>query len=147
MSLRKQLQTDLHDAMRARDEHRKGALRMVLADVQRAEIEKGPLSDDEVLSLIQKEVKRRQDALEMIRKAGREELAAIEATEIEILRAYLPEPLSLEAVTELVQAAILEVGASSPADMGKVMQVLMPQVRGKVDGRLVSGIVRNLLSA
>ncbi len=147
MSLRKQLQTDLHDAMRARDEHRKGALRMVLADVQRAEIEKGPLSDDEVLSLIQKEVKRRQDALEMIRKAGREELAAIEATEIEILRAYLPEPLSLEAVTELVQAAILEVGASSPADMGKVMQVLMPQVRGKVDGRLVSGIVRDLLSA
>ncbi len=147
MSLRQQLQTDLHDAMRARDEHRKGALRMVLAAVQRAEIEKGPLSDDEVLALIQKEVKRRQDALEIIREAGREELAAIEATEIEILRAYLPEPLSLEAVTELVQAVILEVGASSPADMGKVMRVLMPQVRGKADGRLVSGIVRDLLSA
>ena len=147
MSLREQLQTDLHDAIRARDEHRKGALRMVLAAVQRAEIAKGPLSDDKVLALIQKEVKRRQDALEMIREAGREELAAIEATEIEILRAYLPEPLSLEAVTELVQTAILEVGASSPADMGKVMQVLMPQVRGKADGRLVSGIVRDLLSA
>jgi len=147
MSLREQLQADLHDAIRARDKHRKGALRMVLAAVQRAEIEKGPLSDDEVLALIQKEVKRRQDALEMIREAGREELAAIEATEIEILRAYLPEPLSLEAVTEFVQAAILEVGASSPADMGKVMQVLMPQVRGKADGRLVSGIVRDLLSA
>ena len=147
MSLREQLQTDLHDAIRAHDEHRKGALRMVLAAVQRAEIAKGPLSDDKVLALIQKEVKRRQDALEMIREAGREELAAIEATEIEILRAYLPEPLSLEAVTELVQTAILEVGASSPADMGKVMQVLMPQVRGKADGRLVSGIVRDLLSA
>ncbi|MEA3395936.1 MAG: GatB/YqeY domain-containing protein [Chloroflexota bacterium] len=147
MSLRKQLQTDLHDAIRARDEHRKGALRMVLADVQRAEIAQGPLSDDKVLSLIQKEVKRRRDALEMIRKAGREELAAIETTEIEILRAYLPEPLSRETVTELVQAVILEVGASSPADMGKVMRVLMPQVRGKADGRLVSGIVRDLLSA
>jgi len=147
MSLRKQLQTDLHDAIRARDKHRKGALRMVLAAVQRAEIEKGSLSDDEVLSLIQKEVKRRQDALEMIRKAGREELAAIETIEIEILRAYLPEPLSREAVTELVQAAILEIEASSPADMGKVMRVLMPQVRGKADGRLVSGIVRELLSA
>lgn len=147
MSLREQLQTDLHDAIRARDEHRKGALRMVLAAVQRAEIEEGPLSDDEVLALIQKEVKRRQDALEMIRKAGREELADVEAAEIEILRAYLPEPLSLAAVTELVQAAILEIGASSPADMGKVMRVLMPQVRGKADGRLVSGIVRDLLSA
>ena len=147
MSLREQLQADLHDAIRARDEHRKGALRMVLADVQRAEVEQGPLNDDAVLALIQKEVKRRQDALEMIRKAGREELAAAEATEIEILRAYLPEPLSREAITELVQAAILEVGASSPADLGKVMRVLMPQVRGKADGRLVSEIVRDLLSA
>ena len=147
MALREQLQTDLHDAIRARDERRKGALRMVLADVQRAEVKNGPLSDDKVLALIQKEVKRRQDALEMIRKAGREEMAAIETTEIEILRAYLPEPLSREAVTELVQAVILEVGASSPADMGKVMPVLMPQVRGKADGRLVSGIVRDLLSA
>ena len=147
MSLREQLQTDLHDAIRARDKHRKETLRMVRAAVQRAEIAKRSLSDDEVLALIQKEVKRRQDALEMIRKAGREELADIEATEIEILRAYLPEPLNLEAVTEFVQAAILEVGALSPADMGKVMQVLMPQVRGKADGRLVSGIVRDLLSA
>ncbi|RLC85636.1 MAG: GatB/YqeY domain-containing protein [Chloroflexi bacterium] len=147
MALREQLQTDLHDAIRARDERRKGALRMVLADIQRAEVKNGPLSDDKVLALIQKEVKRRQDALEMIRKAGRKEMAAIEATEIEILRAYLPEPLSRAAITELVQAVILEVGASSPADMGKVMPVLMPQVRGKADGRLVSGIVRDLLSA
>ncbi|HOV47746.1 MAG TPA: GatB/YqeY domain-containing protein [Anaerolineae bacterium] len=147
MGLRDQLQQDLQNAMRARDEHRKAALRMVLLEVQLAEAERGALSDADVLALIQKEIKRRTEALDMFRQGGRADLEANELVELEILKGYLPAALSPEALTGLARAAIAEVGATSIADMGKVMQVLMPRVRGQADGRLVNQIVRDLLSA
>jgi len=147
MGLRDQLQQDLQNAMRARDEHRKAALRMVLLEVQLAEAERGTLSDADVLALIQKEIKRRTEALDMFRQGGRADLEANELVELEILKGYLPAALSPEALTGLARAAIAEVGATSIADMGKVMQVLMPRVRGQADGRLVNQIVRDLLSA
>lgn len=147
MGARDQLQQDLQNAIRARDEHRKAALRMVLLEVQLAEAERGALSDADVLALIQKEIKRRTEALDMFRQGGRADLEANELVELEILKGYLPAALSPEALTGLARAAIAEVGATSIADMGKVMQVLMPRVRGQADGRLVNQIVRDLLSA
>jgi hypothetical protein len=147
MSLREQLQSDLQDAIRARDERRKAALRMVLLNVQMAEVEEGALPDEEIVVLIQKEVKRREEALVMIREAGREDLLETDIAEIEILKAYLPEPLSREAIVDRAKVVIAEVGAESPRDMGQVMGVLMPQLRGKADGRLVSTVVRELLSS
>jgi len=147
MGVRDQLQQDLQNAIRARDEHRKAALRMVLLEVQLAEAERGTLSDADVLALIQKEIKRRTEALDMFRQGGRADLEANELVELEILKGYLPAALSPEALTGLARAAIAEVGATSIADMGKVMQVLMPRVRGQADGRLVNQIVRDLLSA
>ncbi|MGC9357502.1 MAG: GatB/YqeY domain-containing protein [Anaerolineae bacterium] len=146
MTLRDQLQRDLQEAMRARDERRKAALRMVLLNVQLAEAEGADLDDEDVLGLIQGEVKRLEEAYEMKQEAGREELAAVDAAEIEILREYLPEPLSREEIAERARAVIDEVGATSPAEMGKVMGRLMPQVRNRADGRTVSQIVRELLS-
>jgi hypothetical protein len=148
MSLKDQLQHDLQDAMRARDERRKSVLRMALAAIQLAEVEqRATLEDAAVVDVIRREVRRREDALEMIRQAGRDELAEEEIAELDILRAYLPRLLGAEEVRAVAQEAIAEVGASSPADMGKVMQVLMPRLKGTADGRLVNQIVRELLSA
>jgi uncharacterized protein len=147
MSLRMQLQQDLQAAMRARDTHRKSALRMVLTSVQLAEIESPePLSDDEVLELIRKEVKRREEAVELMREAGREELVTEELAELEMLREYLPAQMGEAEIRVLAQSVVEEVGAGSPRDMGKVMGTLMPRLQGRADGRMVNQIVRDLLS-
>lgn len=147
MSLKEQLQQDLHQALRTHDERRKLALRLVLTSVQLAEVEQGPLSDEQVLELIRREVKRREEALELVLLSGRQDLLAQDKAELEILRAYLPQRLSAEELQALAQAAIAEVGATSPADLGKVMKVLMPQVKGRADGQLVNQLVRALLTA
>lgn len=146
MSLREKLQLDLHQAIRERDERRKAALRMVLLGIQLAEAESDPLSDEDIIQLIQKEIRRREGALELVRQAGRDDIIADDVAELEVLRAYLPEPLDEAALTTLVQEVIAQVGATSPADIGKVMPTLMPLVKGKADGRLVNQIVRRLLS-
>jgi len=148
MSLKEHLQRDLQDAMRARDEQRKLALRMALTAVQLAEVEqRGTLDDAAIVEVIRKEVRRREDALEMVRQAGRVDTIAEDEAQLAILRSYLPQPLPAEALTEIVRDAIAEAQAVSPADMGKVMKLIMPRVQGKADGRLVSQVVRELLSA
>ncbi|HOT90068.1 MAG TPA: GatB/YqeY domain-containing protein [Anaerolineae bacterium] len=148
MSLKDQLQHDLQEAMRARDERRKSALRMALTAVQLAEVEaRGELNDEGVANAIRKEIRRREDALEMIRQSGRADVIAEDEAQLEILRSYLPQMLTVEALTTIAREAIAEAGAATPADMGKVMKVLMPRVQGKADGRMVSQIVRDLLSA
>jgi uncharacterized protein YqeY len=147
MSLREKLQQDLQDAMRARETRRKAALRVALSSIQTIEAEKGPLSDDEIIHLLQKEVKQREEALEMMKEAGRDDLVAEDSQELEILRAYLPEPLDQEALEALVDEVIAEVGATSMADMGKVMQTIMPRVRGRADGSTVNRLVRERLSS
>ena len=134
--------------MRARDDRKKSVLRMALSAIQLAEVEKkGELSDEDVLIILRKEVRSREDALVTIKEAGRAEMAAEEAAELEILKTYLPQLMEADAVKVLAQSAIDEVQATSPRDMGKVMKVLMPQVRGKADGRMVSETVRALLAA
>jgi hypothetical protein len=147
MSLRDQLQQDLQDAIRARDARRKAALRVALSSVQTVEAEQGPLSDDEILRLLQKEVKQREEALEMMKEAGRDDLVAEDSEELDILRAYLPEPLDHDALASLVDEVIAEVDATSMADMGKVMQTIMPRVRGRADGSEVNRLVREKLSS
>ena len=148
MSLQEKLRRDLRDAMRAKDAPRKSAVRMVIAAIQRAEVETSePLGDAEIVAQIRKEVKRREEAVEMMREAGREELIPGEVVELDILRAYLPALMSEEAVTELVKQKIDELGASTMRDMGRVMGSVMPVVKGKADGKMVNQVVRRLLSA
>ncbi|MFP4394020.1 MAG: GatB/YqeY domain-containing protein [Anaerolineales bacterium] len=146
MTLKEKLERDLHEAMRQRDVRRRNVLRMALSAIQTVEAtRKDPLSDDEVVVLLRKEAKRREEALQMMRDAGREDLVPAEETELEILRAYLPRMMDDAEITELAKEVIAETGAASPADMGQVMGALMPRVKGKADGRVVSQIVRQLL--
>lgn len=148
MSLQKQLRQDLMDAMRAKDAPRKSALRMVLAAIQLAEVESPePLDDEEVVNVIRKEVKRREEAVEMMKEAGREELIPGELVELDLLKTYLPVLMSEDAVTELVKQTIDQLGASSMRDMGRVMGSVMPLLKGKADGKMVNQVVRRLLSA
>ncbi len=146
--LRERLQQDLHQAMRSRDEQRKAALRMVIMAIQFAEAESTRgLDDADIIDLIRREVKRREEAVSIMREAGREDRVAEELPELEILKAYLPAQLDETEIRALVQSVIEEVSANSPRDLGRVMGVVMPRVRGRADGRLVSKIARELLSA
>lgn len=148
MSLKEQLQQDLQAAMRARDEQRKLALRMALTAVQLAEVEqRSDLDDAAVVEVIRKEVRRREDALEMVRQSGRTEMVADDEAQVAILRSYLPQLLTAEELTVIAREVIAEAQAASPADMGKVMKLIMLRVQGKADGRMVSQVVRDLLSA
>ena len=119
---------------------------MALAAVKNAEVEaRGELEDDLVLNLLQKEVKARQETIESAKKAERPDLIEKAENEIQILNEFLPQPLSSEELKSLVQEAIDESGASSMSDIGKVMGVLMPKIRGKADGKEANQIVRELL--
>ena len=148
MDLKEQLQHDLQDAMRARDEQRKLALRMALSAVQLAEVEqRSDLDDAAIVEVIRKEVRRREDALEMMRQAGRDDMIADDEAQVIILQSYLPKLMTEEEIEVIAREVIAKVQATSPADMGKVMKSLMPRVQGKADGRMVSQVVRDLLSA
>jgi len=149
MSLKQRLENDMKDALRAREAGRTrlSVIRMVRAAIKNTEIERGhELTDDEVLEVLAKEKKQRQEALEEYRRAGRQDLVRQLEEELAILADYLPAPLSEEELTELARQVIAEVGASGPQDMGKVMGRLMPQIRGRAEGAEASRIVRQLLS-
>lgn len=149
MSLKEQLTEDMKQAMKDREagKQRLSVIRMVRAAIKKVEIDtKTELAEDGVLDIIAKEVKMRRDSLEEFKKGGREDLVAQMEQEIAILTPYLPEQLSEEAIRTLVSEAIAESGASGPKEMGKVMAVLMPKVKGRADGKLVNSIVRELLN-
>jgi len=147
MNLKERLQADLKQAMRDRDERRKRTLRLVLAAIKNAEVEKrAPLEDSAVLAVLQKEVKSRQETIEGAQQAGRDDLVAEAEAEMALLQAYLPQPLTLEEIEALAREAIAEVNATSPREMGQVMKVLMPRVRGRAEGGTVSQVVRRLLA-
>jgi hypothetical protein len=146
MSMKTELENALKEAMRSSDVVRRGTLRMVLSAVKEAEIQKqGELDDPTVLSLLQKEVKSRQESIADAEKAGRPDLVESAETEMAILEEYLPKQLSDAELDALVTAAIAESGASSPAEMGNVMRVLLPKVQGRADGGRVSQAVRGRL--
>ena len=148
MPARTQLEADLKDAMRSGDDVRKRTLRMVLSAVKLAEVEKrGELDEAGMISVLQREVKARNETIQDAERAGRPELTEATRAELAVLRAYLPEQLSDDELTRLARQAIAETGATSPAEMGKVMKALMPKVQGKVDGKAVSDRVRDLLTS
>ncbi len=142
MTIADQVRTDLSTAMKAGERDRVGALRFVLSELQKAAKEGG----DE-LAALRRERKRRLDSAQQYSDAGREELAATERTEAELIAAYLPAELSDAELEEIVAGAVRETGAGSPKEMGKVMSAVMPQVGGRADGKRVSAKVRDALSA
>jgi len=147
MSLQERLQSAMRDSMRARDEHRTQTLRMALAAAQNQRIaRRRDLTDDEVVEVLTKQVKQRRESIAMYRDAGREDRAGTEEAEAAILAEFLPEQLTEAEIEELARAAVAETGASTPADMGRVMGRLSPQTKGRADGRLVSDAVRRLLA-
>ena len=134
--------------MKAGDAQRKTTVRMALASIKNAEVEaRGELKEDLVLILIQKEVKARQETIEGAQQANRPDLISKAEEEIAILNEFLPEQLSEEELRTLVQEAIEESGASSMAEIGAIMGVLMPKIRGKADGKQANQIVRELMEA
>lgn len=148
MPLKDQLSNDLKDAMRQRDARRREVLRMALAAVHNAEIAaREELADDAVLAVLTTEAKRRRESIAEFGKAGRTDLVEKEEAELVILAAYLPEQLSRDAIVEVARRVIEQTGASGPKDIGKVMPVLMQELRGRADGRAANEVVRELLSA
>lgn len=146
MSLSERLNEDMKEAMRTKDKFRLSVIRMLRAAVKNAEIErKKQLDDREIEDILSRELKQRKDALAEFEKAGRQDLVDQTNAEIAVISGYLPEPLSEAQIAELVEQAIRETGASGRADMGKVMAVLMPKVKGRADGKTVNRIVQERL--
>ena len=147
MSLKDKLQSDLHQAMRARDRVRMSVLRMLKSAIGYEEIDKKREMDDSgVLDIISRQVRQRRESIQMYKDANRQELVDKETQELEILQEYLPAQLTEDELTALAREVIQKVGASGPRDKGRVMGRLMPQVRGKAQGSDVNRVVTALLS-
>jgi uncharacterized protein YqeY len=141
------IDSELKEAMRARDAERRDVLRLILASLKCAEKElQRPLSGAEELQVLQRERKKRIEAAEAFRNGGREEQAQAEERELAVLQEFMPEPLSEEELEEIVDDVIAEVGATSMGDLGRVMADVMPQVSGRADGSVVSQLVREKLA-
>ena len=146
MTIKAQLNESMKDAMKSGDDVRKRTVRMALAAVKQVEVDKRiELDDAAVMSILQKEIKNRRESLEEARKANRADLMEANEAEINVLQVFLPKAMPAEELHALVQAAIAETGASSPADMGKVMKTVMPKVAGRAPNDMVSATVRELL--
>ncbi|MFN2237408.1 MAG: GatB/YqeY domain-containing protein [Anaerolineales bacterium] len=148
MNTKERLAQDLKEAMRAKDEVRKRTIRMALAAIKNTEIDQQTeLGEADILVILQKEVKSRNETIEGAEKAGRDDLIAEANREIEILDKYLPQAISPVELEAIVTETISDVNATSMKDMGQVMQAVMPKVRGRADGKEVNQIVRRLLSS
>jgi uncharacterized protein len=149
MNLQEKIDKDLLVARKNKAEDTVRVLTMVRSALRNLEIAKKTksLPDPEVLTILNKEVKQRQDSIAQFRKGGREDLALREDNEIEILRKYLPQPLTEAEIKKIVVIAITKTGAQSAADIGKVMGSVMPQLRGRADGSLIQKIVREELAS
>lgn len=147
MTLKETLNNRLKDAMRASDEDGKRIYRMALSSIKYVEKEQGKeLNEDDTLQIIQKEIKIRRESLNEALKSGREAAVAEAQKDIEVLETLLPKQMSPDEVKDVVSAAIEEIGASVPADMGKVMKAVMPKLKGLADSSLISKTVKELLS-
>jgi uncharacterized protein len=147
MDTKAKLNESIKEAMKSGDDLRKRTIRMVLAAVKQVEVDKRiELDDMAINALIQKEVKNRREALEEAKKANRDDLVAANEAEIKVLEEFLPKAMAAEELRALVQAAITEVGAVAPSDMGKVMKVVMPKVAGRAPNDAISAAVKELLT-
>ena len=152
MTIRERIVADLTAAMKAKDAQRLGVVRMLKSRIMEAEVDergrRGPdyvLADPECLAAIATYAKQRRDSIEAYRKGGKEDLAAKEEAELAIIQEYLPAPMSEDDVRRIVADGIAEAGASSAKDMGAVMKIVMPKLKGGADGAVVNRIVRELL--
>lgn len=140
------LQTALKDAMKAKDNTRRDVIRMALNAIKQVEIDtQKEVSAESALDILQKEAKKRRESIDELESAGRADSAAQEQTELAILESFLPQQLSRDEIATLAQDAIQQTGATTPKDMGKIMGVLMPKLKGQADGKLVNEVVRELL--
>jgi hypothetical protein len=147
VDLKAQLTEDLKSALRSGDKLRTSVIRLLTALIKNREVEKrGPLTDAEALQAVSASCKQRQEAIEQYRQGGRQDLVDKETAELAILQSYLPAALSPDELQTLVQEAIRNSQASSPREMGKVMALLIPKVTGRADGKVVSTLVREMLS-
>jgi uncharacterized protein len=147
VELKTRFAEDYRAALRAGDKLKVSVIRLLTALIKNREVEKrGPLTDAEVMQAISSSCKQRQDSIEQYRQGGRQDLADKETAELHILQSYMPQPFTAEELEELVRAAIQEAQAASPKEMGKVMTLLMPKVTGRADGKVVSALVREMLS-
>jgi len=147
MDIKTQLNEAMKDAMRSGDTVRKTTVRMALAAIKQAEVDKQTTLDDmAVIALLQKEIKNRKEAIEEAKTAGRDDLISDNEAEIAVLEKFLPEAMSADELREIVAAAVAETGATSMADMGKVMKVALEKVAGRAPGSEISAMVKGLLS-
>jgi Uncharacterized conserved protein len=148
MTLQDRIESAMRDSMRARDERRTQTLRMAMSAAHNRQIEVGrALTDEDYVEILGKQVKQRRESIEAFRSGGREAMADNEEAEAAILAEFLPEPLSSGELESVVRAAIAETGAASPADLGKVMAKVVPQTKGRADGKAVSDLVRRVLGS
>ena len=148
MSMKSQITDAMKDAMRAKDKPRLGAIRLMLSEVKRIEVDERIEIDDERLqAILDKMIKQRRDSITQYKAAGRDELAAIEIAEIAVIQDFLPTALNEEEINAMIAVAIAETGAESMRDMGKVMGILRPQIQGRADGGAVSGLVKVALNS
>ncbi len=146
MSLLEQIVLDMHMAQKSGEKIKLEVLRLIKSEAKYKEIEKGsPLTEEEIVSVLSSAVKKRKEAIEQFRRGNRVDLVEKEEKELQIISSYLPAQLSEEELARLVEETISEVGASSKADVGKVMKVLMPKVKGKADGKIVNALVTTKL--
>jgi uncharacterized protein YqeY len=148
MSLCKQFQTDLKQAMKSGDKVRLATLRLLMAAIKNRQIDKGGVLDDaEALDVVRLATKQRREAITLARQYAREDIAQQEERELAILETYLPEQLNTEDLVQRIEAVIQELGATSDKDLGRVMRVLMPAVKGRADGNTVNRLVRERLAS
>jgi len=149
VGLKETLQNDRTESMRSGDKVALGTIRMVLTAITNEEVagkEARTLSEDEIITVLSREAKKRREAAEEFAKAGREDKAAEERAEGEVIAKYLPAQLSEDEIKKMISAAIASIGAAGPADMGKVMGAIKPQIAGKADGSIVSSLVKAALT-
>lgn len=147
MSLKDRIQQDVKDAMRAKDKERLAAIRLITAAIKQREVdERIELDDEQVLLVLDKMCKQRRESISQFEKAGRDDLVSKEVSELEIIQDYLPKQLDDEEIAALIDAALVETGASSIKDMGKVMGQLKPQLQGRADMSAVSAMIKSRLA-
>jgi len=146
--MKTQITDAMKDAMRAKDKPRLSAIRLMLSEVKRVEVdERIEIDDERLLSILDKMIKQRRDSITQYVAAGRDELAAIEIAEIIVIQDFLPTALTDDEINAMITSAIAETGAESMRDMGKVMGILRPQIQGRADGGAVSGLVKVALNS
>ncbi len=148
ISLKQKIDFDMKAAHKGKESLKLGVLRMLKSEIRYKEIEKGSeLSNDEVISVLSSSTKKRRDSIQQFEKAGRDDLVSQEKAELEVVLGYLPEQLTEEKLSQLIRQAIQDANATNPSDLGKVMKLILPQVKGKAEGKAIHQLVTSQLQS